>query len=224
MARIVVFGCGTGADTAYRYISRDTAHEVCAFTVDGAFMTAATFHGLPVVEYESVVARFPPDRYEMFVALGFQGMNALRAAKYLDAKGKGYRFISYVHSGHAWLEPVTIGENCFILDSQIFNLDVRIGNNVTIWSGNHVGDRSVVGDHVWISSHVTLAGDVTVGDSCFLGVNACVSNRVTLGARTFVGANALVAKDTAEDSVLIAPAARQVPMRSDKFLAMVDLT
>src|SRR5262245_32187288 len=224
MARIVIFGCGTGADTAYRYITADTSHEVCAFTVDAAFKTDPTFHGLPVVDYETVTSRFPPDAYEMFVALGFQGMNGLRAAKYLDAKHRGYRFISYVHSGHAWLERVAIGENCFILDGQLVNLDVRIGNNVTVWSGNHIGDRTVIGDHVWISSHVTLSGDVRVGDGCFLGVNACVSNRVTLGARTFVGANTLIAKDTPEDSVFVAPAARQVPMRSDKFLAMVDLT
>jgi sugar O-acyltransferase (sialic acid O-acetyltransferase NeuD family) len=224
MAKLVIFGSGRGADIAYRYISRDTPHEVCAFAVGAAFITDKTFHGLPVVEYESVTSRFPPDRYEMFVPLGFQQMNALRAEKYLDAKRKGYRFISYVHSRRSWLEPVVIGENCFILDSQIFNLDVSIGNNVTIWSGNHFGDRSAVGDHVWISSHVALSGDVTVGDYCFLGVNSCVSNNVKLGARTFVGANALIAKDTEEGSVFVAPAAKQIPIRSDKFLAMLHLT
>ena len=60
------------------------------------------------------------------------------------AKAKGYRCISYVHSRHYSLEGVTVGENCFILDDQIFNLDVSIGDNVTIWSGNHIGDRTVV--------------------------------------------------------------------------------
>src|SRR5260370_27317419 len=148
MSKLVIFGSGRGADTAYRYISRDPPHEVCAFTVDGAFITDNKFHGLPVVEYESITSRFPPDRYEMFVALGFQQMNALRAEKYLDAKGKGYRLISYVHSRRSWLEPVVIGENCFILDSQIFNLDVSIGNNLTIWSVNNFRDRRSVGDHV----------------------------------------------------------------------------
>ncbi len=224
MAKVVIFGSGKGADIAYRYLTADSPHEVCAFAVDAAFITQTTFHGLPVVEYELVTSRFPPDRYEMFVPLGFQQMNALRAARYLDAKGKGYRFISYVHSRRSWLDPVSIGENCFILDSQIFNLDVSIGNNVTIWSGNHFGDRSTIGDHVWISSHVTLSGDVKVGDACFIGVNACVSNHVTLGARTFVGANTLISKDTDDGSVFVAPAARQVAMPSHKFLAMLDLT
>jgi sugar O-acyltransferase (sialic acid O-acetyltransferase NeuD family) len=223
MAHVVIFGAGRGADTAYRYISRDTSHEICAFTVDAEFITARTFHGLPVIDYEEVTARFPPDRFEMFVALGFQGMNGLRAAKYLDAKRKGYRFISYVDSRRSWSEPI-IGENCFILDGQTVNLDVSIGNNVTMWSGNHLGDRSTIGDHVWISSHVTLSGDVTVGDYCFLGVNSCISNNVRLGARTFVGANALIAKDTVQDSVFVAPSAKQVPLSSNKFLAMLDLS
>jgi sugar O-acyltransferase (sialic acid O-acetyltransferase NeuD family) len=224
MAKVVMFGAGKGADTAYRYMSRDSPHEICAFTIDAAYITSTTLHGLPVVAYEDVASRFPPGDYEMFVALGFQQMNALRAAKYLDVKSRGYRCVSYVHSRRSWVDPAAVGENCFILDSQIFNFDVTIGNNVTMWSGNHVGDRTRVGDHVWISSHVTLSGDVTVGDACFLGVNSCVSNHVRLGARTFVGANALISKDTDDGSVFVAPAAKPVAMQSDRFLAMLNVT
>jgi sugar O-acyltransferase (sialic acid O-acetyltransferase NeuD family) len=224
MARVVVFGSGQGADTAFRYLSRDSPHEICAFTVDAAFVRERSFHGRPVVDYESVVEQFPPDAYEMFVPLGFQQMNGLRAAKYLDAKAKGYRFISYVNMRHYSLEGVSVGENCFILDHQIFNLDVSIGDNVTIWSGNHIGDRTTIGNHVWISSHVTLSGDVQVGDRCFLGVNASVSNRVTLAPRTFVGANVLISQDTTEGGVYIAPAPKTVPMASEKFITMLKIT
>lgn len=223
MPNVVIFGSGRGADTAYRYLSRDSPHTICAFAVESRFLKERSFHGLPVVEYESIRERFPPEAYEMFVPLGFQRMNGLRAEKYLDAKAKGYRCVSYVNSQHYSLEGIVVGENCFILDNQIFNLDVTIGNNVVIWSGNHLGDRTVIGDHVWISSHVTLSGDVTVGDYCFLGVNSCVSNNVTLGARTFVGANVLISQGTQEGSVHVAPPAKQVPVSSDKFLAMLKL-
>ena len=41
MAKVVIFGCGRGADTAYRYLSRDTAYEICAFTVDAAVSVVA---------------------------------------------------------------------------------------------------------------------------------------------------------------------------------------
>jgi len=224
MARVVVFGCGRGGDTAFRYLSRDSPHEVCAFTVDAAFARERSFHDRPVVDYESIVERFPPDEFAMFVPLGFQRMNRLRAEKYLDAKGKGYRFISYLNSRHYALEAVPIGENCFILDHQIFNLDVSVGNNVTMWSGNHVGDRTTIGDHVWISSHVTLSGDVRVGDGCFLGVNASVSNGVQLAPRTFVGANVLISSNTKEGDVFVAAAAKGVPMPSEKFVSMLRIT
>ena len=224
MAKVVIFGCGRGADTAYRYLSRDSSHEICGFTVESRFIREREFHDRPVVPYESVTDELPPSECQMFVPLGFQEMNGLRAGKYLDAKARGYSFISYVHSKHYSLEPLRIGENCFVLDSQIFNLDVVIGNNVTIWSGNHIGDRSVIEDHVWISSHVTLSGDVRVGERSFLGVSACVSNAVTLGPRTFVGANVLISHDTPPDSVYVAPAAKHVEMPSTKFLAMLKIT
>lgn len=223
MAKVIIFGCGMGADTAFRYLSRDTQHGICGFTVDAPFLTRETLHGLPVVDYASVTERFSPDEYHMFIPLGFQRMNRLRAQKYLDAKGKGYRFISYVHSEAYSLEPPMIGENCFILDHQIFNLDVRIGNNVTIWSGSHIGDRTIVGDHVWISSHVTISGDVTIGDRSFLGVNSSVSNHVRLGSGTFVGAQTLVSKDTEDGAVLVAPGATVVLLDSEKFLSMLHI-
>lgn len=224
MARVVIFGQGRGADTAFRYLSRDSPHELCAFAVDAAFITTRTFHDLPVVEYETLTTAYPPDVYHLFVPLGFQRMNRLRAERYLDAKARGYRFISYVSSRLSSLEEPRIGENCFILDGQLLNLDVSIGNNVTMWSGNHVGDRTVIGDHAWIASHVSLAGDVTVGDGCFIGVNASVSNGVRLGAHTFVGAQTIIDKDTAADSVYVSQPARPVPVASEKFLAMLRLT
>jgi sugar O-acyltransferase (sialic acid O-acetyltransferase NeuD family) len=222
--KVVIFGLGQGADTAYRYLSRDSPHEICGFAADSAYVTRSSLHGRPVVEYERIRERFPPDTYRMFVALGFQRMNRLRAEKYLHAKSLGYEFVSYLSSRHYSLESVSIGENCFILDSQTFNLDVSIGNNVTMWSANQIGDRSVIGDHAWISSHVTVAGDVTVGPYCFLGTNVAVSNRVRLGAGTFVGSHTAITHDTAENSVFVAPAARRVDIGSEKFLAMLPIS
>lgn len=224
MARVVIFGTGRGADTAYRYLSRDTGHDICAFTVDARFVSDRTFHGRPVVPYEELLHRFPPGDAHLFVPLGFQQMNRLRAARYLDGKAKGYTFISYVSSRVSSLEPPQVGENCLVLPGQVFDLDVTIGNNVTLWSGNHIGDRSVIEDHAWLSSDVTLAGDVRIGEGAFLGVNCSVSNGVTIGARTFVGAQALVDRDTPPDSVWLAPAGRSVPVPSEKFLAMLRLT
>jgi sugar O-acyltransferase (sialic acid O-acetyltransferase NeuD family) len=196
MARVVIFGSGRGADTAFRYLTRDSAHEIAAFAVEAAYINERMFHGLPVVEYESVTSAYPPDAFHMFVPLGFQRMNRFRAERYLDAKARGYRFISYVSSRRAAIEEPRIGENCFILEDNTIQPFASIGDNVVIWSGNHIGHHSVIQDHAFITSHVVLSGHSTVGQYSFLGVNATIKDQVTLAEGTLVGMGAIIAKDT----------------------------
>lgn len=221
MSKVILFGTGRGADVAFRFLKRDSEHEVCAFSTDLEYIQKDTFHDLPVAGFESVEQRFPPDQYKFLVLLGYQGMNGLRAQKYLAAKAKGYSCISYVNSQFYRAEDLDVGENCFILDNQSISLDVKIGNNVVMWSSNHIGDLSSIGDHSWLASHVTVAAEVDVQPYCFLGIGATVGNKLTLGRRTFVGANALVASNTAENSVHVAPASDAVDLDSGAFMRVM---
>ena len=192
-----------------------------AFSTDLRYIERDTFHDLPVVAFENVEQRFPPDQYKFLVLLGYQGMNGLRAEKYLAAKAKGYSFVSYVNSQFYRAEDLSIGENCFILDNQSISLDVKIGNNVVMWSSNHVGDLSTIGDHSWLASHVTVAAEVNVRSYCFLGIGATVGNKLTLGQRTFVGANALVVSNTEENSVHVSPASEPIDLDSRAFMRVM---
>lgn len=201
MSRIVIFGIGRGANVATRYLRDDSSHEIVAYTVDDAYLDGKEFMGRPVIPFSRIEKEIPPDESQMFVVLGFQEMNALRAEKFAAARGKGYTLASYINSRAVFCEPPKIGQNCFILEGNVFNYDVTIGNNVIMWSSNHVGDLSVIQDHVFISSHVVLSGEVTVGTSSFLGVNATISNYVHVGERCYIGANTLIAQDTPPDSV-----------------------
>jgi len=157
----------------------------------------------------------------MLILLGYQRMNALRASKYLEAKQKGYSFISYANSHFYRAEELNIGENCFIMDNQSISLDVKIGNNVVMWSSNHIGDLTVIEDHAWLASHVTIAAEVVVRPYCFLGIGATIGNKVTLARGPFVGANALVASDTAENGVCLAAEAEQIEMDSSSFVRVM---
>jgi len=221
MSKLVLFGTGRGADVAFRYLKRDGDHEICGFTLDAAYLKRTTFHDLPVVPFEEVETRFPPDDYRMLILLGYQEMNQLRARKYLQAKAKGYTLASYVSSDIFRPEELSVGENCFILDNQSICLDVKIGNNVVMWSSNHAGDLSVIHDHAWISSHVTIAAEVTVGESCFLGIGAFISNNVKLAKNTFVGANALITSDTKEGGVYVCSEQKELGVDSVDFMRII---
>lgn len=224
MSKVVLFGCGRGADVAYRYIRGDTQHEISAFTVDEAFRKSDTFHGLPLVPFGSVEERYPPSDYKMFVLLGYQNMNRLRASKYQEAKDKGYQFISYVNSNIYCLEEIDIGENCFIMENQTINLDVKIGNNVVMWSSNHIGDRTIIEDHVWISSHVAVAGDVRIKEYSFIGVNVGISNNICISPKTFIGGGVFIAQDTKEGGVYALPNTKSIADNSTAFMRVLEAT
>lgn len=203
MSNIVLFGIGRGANVATRYFRDDSPHEIVAYTVDDEYANRKEFMGRPVIPFSRIEKEIPPKESQMFVLLGFQGMNALRAEKFAEAKRKGFSLASYLSSRIMGCEQPQTGENCFILEANVFNYDVTIGNNVVMWSGNHVGDLSVIEDHVFLSSQVVLSGEVRIGANSFLGVNATVSNHVCVGARCYIGANTLISQDTPPDSVYI---------------------
>jgi sugar O-acyltransferase (sialic acid O-acetyltransferase NeuD family) len=216
MTDLVIFGAGDIARLAHHYFTRDSGFTVRAFVVDAAFRTAETFLDLPLVDVERAAAEYPPSQCGMFVALSYARMNALRAEKYALAKGLGYQLASYVSSRCTNLADAAVGDNCFILEDNTIQPFVRIGSNVTLWSGNHIGHDSVIEDHVFISSHVVVSGHVRVGEYSFLGVNATLRNGITIGAHSLIGAGAVIMEDTAPHGVYVPRPATRLPKPSDQ--------
>ena len=201
MAKLIVFGAGDIARLAHFYFSTDSDHKVVAFTVDSAYRESESFLDLPLVAFDDVSRLFMPSQHAMFVALSYAKMNRMRAVKYQQARQLGYALVSYVSSRGSFLTQYPTGDNCFILEDNTVQPFVRIGNNVTLWSGNHIGHDSTIGDHCFISSHVVVSGHVQIGASCFIGVNATLRNSITIGEQTLIGAGALIMKDTKPHSV-----------------------
>jgi sugar O-acyltransferase (sialic acid O-acetyltransferase NeuD family) len=217
MAKLVIFGAGDIARLAHFYFSTDSDHEVVAFAVDPEYLSAETFLDLPLVSIDDAVKRYPPDRHKMFVAMSYQKMNRVRAATYARAKARGYELVSYVSSRCSFLTRHPIGDNCFILEDNTVQPFVRIGSDVTLWSGNHIGHDATVGDHCFISSHVVVAGHVQIGEGCFIGVNATLRDSITIGAFTLVGAGAVIMKNTEPGSVYMGTRAERFKKNSDQL-------
>ena len=96
----------------------------------------------------------------MFVAIGFSGVNRARREVYERCKALGYELITYVNSKADYWGELTIGDNCFVFEENVIQPIVRIGNNVILWSGNHIGHDSTIEDHVFIASHAVVSGNV----------------------------------------------------------------
>lgn len=212
---ILIFGTGDIAEVAHFYLTKDSPREVVAFTADSEFIQGDEFLGLPLVPFTAVEKSYPTDRYGMFVAIGYRDVNRLRARKYQEAKQKGYALISYVNSKVAHWGDTTIGDNTFIFENQTIQPFVKIGNDVVVWSGNHIGHHSEVGDHCFVTSHVVISGHVRVGPYCFLGVNATLRDGISIGEGCVIGAATLVLKDLPPGGVYRGSPAEYVGKASD---------
>lgn len=200
----------------HHYLTNDSEHEVVAFTVNEEFLDEPEYKGLPVVPFETVEEPYPPDRYAMYVAMGYRRMNTIRARLYEEAKAKGYELITYISSNCSF-EAEEIGDNCFIFEENTIQPYVRIGNDVVIWSGTHVGHRAKIGDHCFISSQIVISGYVEMGPYCFCGVNATFRDQLKIGASTLVGAGALIMRDTEEGEVYVAQRTKPREQKSDEI-------
>lgn len=197
MAKVIIFGVQDFASLAHFYLTHDSRHDVVAFCVHRAYVPAeASFEGLPVVPFEDIELFFPPGEYKFFAPMSHRGMNRLRESVYLEIKQKGYELISYISSRATTFPDICVGDNCFILENNTIQPYVKIGSNVVLWSGNHVGHHSVIEDHVFFTSHVVLSGHCTVGRYSFLGVNAAIRDGITISEGSLLAMSSCVVKDT----------------------------
>ncbi len=223
MSKIVIFGEGKIADEAYFYLTNDSEHEVVAFTANQEYIRSEDKLGLPVIPFKEIRQKFSPVDFQMFVALGYQNLNKLRATKYEEAKGKGYKLISYISSKAGNFGNIEIGDNCFILENSSLQPCSKIGNNVTVWSNNIIGHHSTLEDHCYIAGHVSIAGHTTIGKYSFIGVNATIGHELIIGEECLVGAGARITKNAEPKSVYIEPDTNKIRLDSDAFVKMTKL-
>jgi sugar O-acyltransferase (sialic acid O-acetyltransferase NeuD family) len=198
--RVAIVGDGSFAEVAYEYFTHDSPYEVAAFTLEERYLTKDKLFNLDVVPFETLERVCPADECDVFVAIGFLKLNRVRTALARKAKEKGYSLASYI-SSRAFVWPnVTRGEHVFIFEDNTVQPFVRIGNNVTLWSGNHIGHHSVLEDNVFVSSHVVLSGQVHVGENCFFGVNAAVAHNVRIGRDSWISPGVVILRNVPDGS------------------------
>ncbi len=178
-------------------------------------MTKKIYNQLPVVPFENITKLYSPKEYVLFVAISYTQLNRVRAKYYQLAKQKGYKLASYV-SSHAFVwKTAKIGDNCLIFENNVIQHEVKIGNDVILWSGNHVGHRTHIEDHVYISSHCVLSGYCHIGAYSFLGVNSTFNDRITVAPDSIIGSGAVVIGDTEPGKVYVGNPAR--PLLKSSF-------
>jgi sugar O-acyltransferase (sialic acid O-acetyltransferase NeuD family) len=199
--KLVIYGTGQIADVAQFYFRRDSDYEVAAFTNARDFIKEATFNDAPVVPFEDLEQTHPPANFDVFIGIGYSKTNQVRQRRFMEAKEKGFAFATYI-SSRATYYGTPVGPNGFILENNVIQPFVTIGDNVTLWSGNHIGHHSRIRDHCFISSHVVVSGGCDIGENCFLGVNSTLRDGVKLGKYAVISPGSVVMRDCEERCIV----------------------
>jgi len=136
--KVIIFGPGNFGQVVHFYLMHDSKFEVVSFTAHKDKINSNELFNLPIVPFEEIENEYPPNKYSMFIAIPYTNLNQIRAKIFDESKQKGYKLISYINSRATFWEDFNMGENCFILENNVIQPFVKIGNDVIMWSGNHI--------------------------------------------------------------------------------------
>ena len=94
--KLIIIGLGETAQIAYEYFTHDSTYDVIAFSAHSQYINSDLFYGCPVIAFEHIEDVYPPEGYDVFVALSSGKLNRHRSSVFLEAKHKGYTCASYV--------------------------------------------------------------------------------------------------------------------------------
>jgi sugar O-acyltransferase (sialic acid O-acetyltransferase NeuD family) len=206
--KVVIFGAGGFARVASVYFATANEHEVAAFTVHERYLREKELLGREVVPFEQLAERFPPQEYALFIAIGYERLNKARAEVYETCKDLGYQLLTYISPRAQTWEPLEIGDNCYVDDFNSIHPFVKIGNDVLIGSGGHIGHDCVIGDHAFIAGNVLIAGHAHIGQRAFIGASATIRDGITVAEDSVIGAGAIILRDTQPGEIYIAEPTR----------------
>ena len=212
---LIIFGAGKIAQAATYYFERDSDYRILAYACDPMYRQGDSFLGKPLLASDDLPAAYPPDAHRLFVALGYQGINRLRADKVAWARAQGYRLASY----RSPLVPgdYTLGENSIVMDGTVIQPEVTLGDNVFVWGGAMIGHHTRIGDHCWLTGGCAIGGATELGAGSFVGLNATIGQEITLGERCLLGAHTLTSKPLPAGTVVIAPDTEPHRLNADQF-------
>lgn len=217
---VVIYGNGQIARMLFHFMR--PSHRVVAFTVSRDLITDTGYAGLPIVPFEEIESFYPPASCAMIIAVGFVQMNRVRAACYAEAKGRGYRFINYIHPSVVIHDNLELGENNVLLDHVSVHPGTSIGNSTFICSNTNIGHGCRIDDNCWINAGVAIAGETTIGANTFIGINAAIGNNLRVAESCYIGASTLITRNTAPEEVYVSASGERFPLPSDRFLKFIE--
>lgn len=191
--KIAIYGAsGFGREVAW--LCESCGLSVACYIDDDHRKHGIELHGIPVLDLESALQRFPGS--ETVVAVGNPSAREKIAAK---LQARGLQLSNLIHPGVQMSRHITVGRGVMICAGSILTTDIVVGDNVQINLNCTIGHDVVMGDHTTLAPGVNVSGWVHFGRSVYVGTGASFVNGtkdapLIIGDNVVIGAGACVTK------------------------------
>ena len=200
MNDLIIIGTGKTADIVYQYVKND--YNILGFAEESpkqAYCNTKQIYNI------NQLSHFFNKGVLLFVAIGVSKLNTVRQRIYEQLRNEGWKFTTWVHPRATVAPTATLGENCIVMEENVIQDFVDIGNNNILWSGNHIGHHTWIDDHNFISSHVIISGNCRIGNNNFFGVNSCIGDEVTVGNYNWFSPLTSSVKNVGDEQLFVMP-------------------
>lgn len=189
--KLIIVGTGLSAKQVFDFIKMHNLFDIMGFAIDSAYKKEELYQGLPVFDLENLKEHIDIKTTQIYVALGWNKLNADRRKLYLRLKEDGYSFANLI-SPLAVIRGTLDGDNIWINDYSVLQSDSKIESNVVIRENVLIGNGSIIEPHCFLGVHSIVGGGARVGQQTFVGMRGTVFDGRRVGQKCLIGACAVV--------------------------------
>ncbi len=200
---LIIYGAGETAEIAYELFLKDTDYNIVGFCVDDTISNSITigYDNKLIFPFSIALQDHYNDKTDFFIAISYTGLNIVRENIFEKLKLLNVNLTSYISKDSIISRTSEIGRNCMIFEYNNIQHKCVVEDNVTLWSGNHIGHRSKIKKSSFLSSHICVAGYAEIGSRCMIGINASIADYKIVADDNFITMGSFIAKNTLSDSI-----------------------
>lgn len=198
---VLIFGIGDFADILSEKL-KEASVEISGYIVNAKYFKEDNYCEKPVYIFEELGMHFQPENTSVYIGVIGKQMLKFRKDIFGILQKYGYHLPNYI-APSASVHTMEIGQGNIIMENVVVESHCSIGNGNIIWPNVVMPHHNRVGDFNNLSPSVSFSGYSEVGDRCFVGNNSCLNNHIKVSNYALVGAGVFVARDLAEEQVLV---------------------
>ncbi|QRN85515.1 hypothetical protein JR334_11295 [Clostridia bacterium] len=221
MKPVVLYGTSPVSQMVFLDAKEQEDFQIVAATQKREDRNNDTFFDIPLLDFHTITKEYPPEDYDMLLAISHITEIRYRQRLFETIKQMGYTMRNYISPRADVKDTSNWGENNIVMAGAHVGVNGILGDNNLIRQNTYLGHNFIVGDNNVISPGCCIAGDVVVKDGCYFGLNATVVDYLTVETETLVGAGAVVIKNTEPYSTNVGNPSRVIAYHSEKGVQVV---